>query len=87
MPIPEDKRKVVEEVKKDRRQAIDAAIVRIMKSRQALEHSQLVPQVMQQVRRMFAADNKSIKARISQLIDQEYLMRDENNPTLYRYLA
>ena len=87
MPIPEDKRKVVEEVQKDRKQAIDAAIVRIMKSRQALEHSQLVPQVMQQVRRMFAADNKAIKGRIAYLIDQEYLKRDENNQTLYRYLA
>ena len=50
MPVPESKKKVVEEVQKDRNHAIDAAIVRIMKSRKALEHQQLVPQVLQQVR-------------------------------------
>ena len=50
MPVAEDKRKVVEEVQKDRKYAIDAAVVRIMKSRKTLEHQQLVPQVLQQVR-------------------------------------
>jgi cullin 1 len=87
MPLVEDKKKVVEDVQKDRKYAIDAAVVRVMKSRKALEHNQLVLEVMQQVRRMFSADQKAIKKRIEDLIDREYLERDANNPRLYKYLA
>lgn len=87
MPIVEDKKKVVEEVQKDRKYAIDAAIVRTMKSRRALEHTQLVLEVMQQVKKMFAADQKTIKKRIEDLIDREYLERDSQNTKLYKYLA
>lgn len=49
MPVTEDKKKVMEEVQLDRKHAIDAAIVRIMKSRKSLEHQQLTAQTMQQV--------------------------------------
>ena len=59
MPVAEDKRKVVEEVQKDRKYAIDAAVVRIMKSRKTLEHQQLVPQVLQQV----LAPSAALRAR------------------------
>lgn len=38
MPVMDDKKKVVEDVEKDRRFAIDAAVVRIMKSRKVLSH-------------------------------------------------
>jgi hypothetical protein len=87
MPIPEDRTKVVEEVNKDRRQAIEAAIVRIMKSRKSLEHAQLVPQVMQQLRRTFTADSRVIKGCVEALIEKEYLERDEKNAKKYNYLA
>jgi cullin 1 len=87
MPVVEDKKKVVEEVQKDRKYAIDAAIVRTMKSRKALEHTQLVLEVMQQVKKMFAADQKTIKKRVEDLIDREYLERDAQNSKLYKYLA
>ena len=36
----DEKKKVIEDVDKDRRYAIDAAIVRTMKSRKVLQHQQ-----------------------------------------------
>merc|ERR1719199_1108306 len=78
VPLPpvDEKKKVVEDVDKDRRYAIDAAIVRTMKSRKVLPHQQLVLEVVQQLNRMFKPDFKMIKKRIEDLIAREYLERD-----------
>jgi cullin 1 len=55
IPLPpvDEKKKVVEDVDKDRRYAIDASIVRIMKSRKVLGHQQLVMECVEQLGRMF----------------------------------
>lgn len=49
----DEKKKVIEDVDKDRRYAIDASIVRIMKSRKVLGHHQLVTECVEQLGRMF----------------------------------
>mmetsp|Transcript_7717 Transcript_7717/g.47813 ORF Transcript_7717/g.47813 Transcript_7717/m.47813 type:complete len:793 (+) Transcript_7717:183-2561(+) len=90
VPLPAmdgEKRKVVEEVDKDRRYAIDAAIVRTMKSRKMVPHQQLVLEVVQQLNQMFRPDFKVIKKRIEDLIAREYLERDKENPNVFHYLA
>lgn len=55
IPLPpvDEKKKVIEDVDKDRRYAIDASIVRIMKSRKVLGHQQLVLECVEQLGRMF----------------------------------
>jgi hypothetical protein len=55
IPLPpvDEKKKVVEDVDKDRRYAIDASIVRIMKSRKVMAHTQLVAECVEQLSRMF----------------------------------
>lgn len=55
IPLPpmDEKKKVIEDVDKDRRYAIDASIVRIMKSRKVLPHQQLVLECVEQLGRMF----------------------------------
>lgn len=55
IPLPpvDEKKKVIEDVDKDRRYAIDASIVRIMKSRKVLAHQQLVMECVEQLGRMF----------------------------------
>lgn len=89
IPLPpvDEKKKVVEDVEKDRRYAIDAAIVRTMKSRKTLNHQGLIMEVVQQLTRMFQPEFRIIKKRIEDLIEREYLERDSSNPNLYRYLA
>ncbi|KAH7573592.1 hypothetical protein JRO89_XS03G0177700 [Xanthoceras sorbifolium] len=89
IPLPpvDEKKKVIEDVDKDRRYAIDASIVRIMKSRKVLGHQQLVLECVEQLGRMFKPDFKAIKKRIEDLITRDYLERDKTNPNMFRYLA
>ena len=89
IPLPpmDEKKKVMEDVDKDRRYATDAAIVRIMKTRKQMQHQQLVMECMQQLQKMFKPDFKMIKKRIEDLINREYLERDKDNQQLFRYLA
>ncbi|KAG6525394.1 hypothetical protein ZIOFF_015350 [Zingiber officinale] len=89
IPLPpvDEKKKVIEDVDKDRRYAIDASIVRIMKSRKVLGHQQLVMECVEQLGRMFKPDFKAIKKRIEDLITRDYLERDKDNPNIFRYLA
>lgn len=54
----DEKKKVIEDVDKDRRYAIDASIVRIMKSRKVLGHQQLVMECVEQLGRMFRVSRR-----------------------------
>ncbi len=89
IPLPpvDERKKVVEDVDKDRRYAIDAAVVRTMKSRKVLKHQQLVVEVVQQLQRMFHPDFRLIKKRIEDLISREYLERDKDDPNTFKYMA
>ncbi|KAG2267493.1 hypothetical protein Bca52824_062048 [Brassica carinata] len=87
LPPADDRKKVVEDVDKDRGYAIDACIVRIMKSRKVLLHQQLVSECVEQLSRMFKPDVKMIKKRIEELISREYLERDTKNPNTFKYVA
>mmetsp|Transcript_15091 Transcript_15091/g.45575 ORF Transcript_15091/g.45575 Transcript_15091/m.45575 type:complete len:755 (-) Transcript_15091:786-3050(-) len=85
--ITDDKKKVVEDVSKERTHAVDAAIVRTMKSRKRLGLTQIISEVVQQLSKMFQADVRMIKKQVESLIDREYLKRDEDNPNMFLYLA
>ncbi|GKU86772.1 hypothetical protein SLEP1_g1252 [Rubroshorea leprosula] len=86
IPLPpvDERKKVVEDVDKDRRYAIDAALVRIMKSRKVLGHQQLVSECVEQLSCMFKPDIKAIKKRMEDLITRDYLERDKEIPNLFR---
>ena len=83
----DEKRKVVEDVDKDRKYQVDAAIVRVMKSRKVMTHQALVLDVTQQLQTTFRPDMKVIKKRIEDLISREFLERDKDAPNTYKYLA
>ncbi|KAK4264654.1 hypothetical protein QN277_025800 [Acacia crassicarpa] len=89
IPLPpiDDRRKVVEDVDKDRKYAIDAATMRIMKSRKVLGHQQLVLECIEMLSsRTFKPNPRVIKIRIDNLISQDYLERDPDDSNTYRYL-
>nr|POE48122.1 isoform 3 of cullin-3 [Quercus suber] len=68
--------------------AIEAAVVRIMKSRKELSHTNLIAETTSQLTAQFKPDFNMIKKRIESLIEREYLERIEDAPVpSYRYLA
>jgi predicted nucleic-acid-binding protein len=48
---------------------------------------QLVVEVVQQLSRMFQPEMRIIKKQIETLIDREYLVRDEDKQSNYKYVA
>jgi cullin 1 len=73
-------------VDKGREHQLDAAIVRIMKTRQTLKHEELLMEVTRAIR-LFVPQPAEIKKRIEKLIEKEYLQRDEEDRKQYSYLA
>ena len=74
-----------ERVFQDRQYQVDAAIVRIMKTRKTLSHTLLINELYNQLK--FPMKPAELKKRIESLIDREYLERDSENPQVYIYLA
>jgi cullin-4 len=69
----------------DRQHAIDAAVVRIMKTRKQLAHRLLVAEVLGQLK--FSLTAADLKRRIESLIERDFLERDAADPQVYKYLA
>lgn len=74
-------------INEGRKHEINAAIVRILKSRQSIGHTDLVTEVIRQLQNRFSPNNSLIKSHLEDLIDKEYLKRDDNNRNLYHYIA
>ena len=74
-------------VEEERRHLVEAAIVRIMKTRKTLKHNDLIAEVTKQLSVRFVASPQFIKKRIEGLIERDYLERSEYDHRLYQYVA
>ncbi|KAI8871170.1 Cullin-domain-containing protein [Ramicandelaber brevisporus] len=75
------------QITQDRKHLIDAAIVRVMKTRKTLKHTLLIQEVIQQLISRFKPQVTDIKAQIESLITREYVQRSDTDPNTFIYLA
>jgi len=59
----------------------------VMKTRKALAYNELVVEVVNQLQQSFLPEAKMIKMRVDDLINKEYIMRDEENSQVFKYIA
>jgi len=81
----QENEKTQENVFKDRQYQVDAAIVRIMKTRKSLTHQQLITELFQHLK--FPAKTSDLKKRIDSLIEREFIERDPHDHNNYLYMA
>ena len=79
-----EKKDTSDRVFQDRQYQVDAAIVRVMKTRKTLGHQELIQELFRHLR--FPVTTADLKKRIESLIDREYLERGTEIET-YSYLA
>eukprot|EP00211_Chloroparvula_japonica_P003508 CAMPEP_0119129346 /NCGR_PEP_ID=MMETSP1310-20130426/7131_1 /TAXON_ID=464262 /ORGANISM="Genus nov. species nov., Strain RCC2339" /LENGTH=722 /DNA_ID=CAMNT_0007119765 /DNA_START=99 /DNA_END=2264 /DNA_ORIENTATION=+ len=66
---------VMKRIEEDRKNQIEAAIVRIMKARKRMEHTNLIMEVSRQLSARFHPNPVLIKRRIESLLEREYMER------------
>ncbi|KAI5786275.1 Cullin family-domain-containing protein [Pyronema domesticum] len=72
-----------EAVERDRGFETQAAIIRVMKSRKNVRHTELVQAVIEQTAKRGALDVSGVKVQIEKLIEKDYMKRGEGDTYLY----
>jgi cullin-4 len=84
---PEESKRTNKSIEDDRKFALDAAIVRIMKARKEMTYEHLKAATIDAMKSHFVPQVDIIKKRIDVLVEAEYLERNENDRNRYNYIA
>ena len=85
--MKQDREATIENNDASRRHVVDACIVRVMKSRGKLYHTELSTEIVKQLESKFLPQPRLLKERIEHLLEKEYLMRDDEERNLYHYCS
>jgi len=81
----EEAKEQEDRLKEDRRFQIEAMLVKIMKDRKTLSHSDLMAELLLKVN--FPLDTSMVNKRIDTLIEKDYIKRNAQDASIYEYLA
>lgn len=82
-----ERKETTEKVEEERKNQVEACLVRVMKDRKTMTHNELVNEVIRQLASRFQPSPVLVKRRIESLIDREYLERSESSMNVYHYQA
>lgn len=82
-----ERKETTEKVEEERKNQVEACIVRVMKDRKTMTHNELVNEVIRQLTNRFQPSPLLVKRRIESLIDREYLERSDSSMNVYNYQA
>ncbi|CEP61771.1 cullin CUL3 LALA0_S04e00276g [Lachancea lanzarotensis] len=74
------------EILGERRQCVEAAIVRVLKRNQKLYSDQLFEKVRESVTSRFQLDPGTFHKSVDRLVEREYMQRDPDDSSFYHYL-
>ncbi|CDS01036.1 related to cullin 4A [Sporisorium scitamineum] len=83
----EEQKSTEQRVFLDRELILQAAAVRVLKAKKTIKHSELITEVVDQIKSRFTVDVAEIKKVFEILIEKEYMERVEGERGTYRYLA
>ena len=82
-----DNKKVQGKVEDDRRYAIEAAIIKVMKSRKKIEYTNLLAEATRILQVRFTPETQQMKVRLESLIERGYIERCEEDKRIFKYIA
>jgi len=82
-----DAQTVEKNVLKQREFEVDAAMVRIMKTRNVLNWNELQTQIVDALKSRFRVNIRMLKKRLESLIERDFMERDADNPKVIKYVA
>lgn len=85
--ISDESKMLKERVLEERKIFMDLALVRVMKTRKTLHFHDLIKEASQNLMKFFTPDVKLIKRRIEDLIEKEYMRRDDDDRNTLHYIA
>ncbi|KAE9389355.1 Cullin-domain-containing protein [Gymnopus androsaceus JB14] len=85
--VKQESNDVLKAVDEDRKYAIQATIVRIMKARKTMKNQALIQEVISQISHRFAPKIPDIKKAIETLLEKEYIERVDGSKDTFAYVA
>ena len=82
-----DTKKVQGKVEDDRRYAIEAAIIKVMKARRKIEYANLMTETTRLLQVRFTPEPPQMKVRLESLIERGYIERSEEDKRIFKYVA
>ena len=82
-----DTKKVQGKVEDDRRYAIEAAMIKVMKARRKIDYTNLLAETNRLLQVRFTPEPAQIKTRLESLIERGYIERSEEDKRVFKYVA